>query len=64
MVWAAEFVRAMADDVHTSVAARRAATAVIALRDPGTHMLARAGDAKGFPDDARAMLADMLGVRT
>jgi hypothetical protein len=62
MVWAAEFVRALGDDLHSSVAVRRATTAVLALRDRGTNMLARAGDHPRFIEDARVMLDDMLST--
>lgn len=62
MIWAAEFARAIGDDVHPSVAVRRAATVVRFLRDPGTNLLARFGDDPRFIEDARAMLDDMLST--
>lgn len=61
-VWAAEFVRAIGDDVHASVCARRASDAVRLLRDEGTTMLARAGDSQERVTEDRAMLADMLST--
>lgn len=62
MVWAAEFSRALGDDVHASAAARRAADAVRLLRDEGTTMVGRAGDTQEHIMETRAMLADMLST--
>ena len=61
-VWAAEFVRAIGDDVHASICARRAGDAVRLLRDQGTMMLARHGDTQERIVEDRAMLADMLST--
>ncbi len=57
MVWAAEFVRALAQDVHVSVAAQSATNAVRALRCP---------EAAGYDGDllselTRDMLVSMTG---
>lgn len=61
MVWAAEFVRALAQDVHASVAARSAALVVIALRDPGTAWTERHGDTQSEVAASKRMLFAMWG---
>jgi hypothetical protein len=48
--------------IHPSVAARRATGCVLALRDPGTALVARHGDDAAMVDEMRAMLADMLST--
>lgn len=57
MVWAAEFVRAMADGAPAVDAARSASAAVWCLQDVGKRLVP--GD--GLVDH-QAMLDDMLGV--